>query len=322
MRAALQRHGAPLDSVEIMLASLSDNTMKQYEVCLKRWFAYANEKSISPFEASVPSVLSFLTFLFNSGSQYGSLNSYRAALSMLIGPHISNNDAVKRFFKGAFRLRPPLPKYDVIWDTSTVLETLETWYPNEQSSLERLSKKCATLLALTTAHRVQTLSKINIQNITVSDSHIEIKIPDLIKTSRLRQKQPLLRLPFFTQKPEICPALTLTNYLEKTKNLRGDNQSLFISYRKPYKTVGTQSISRWIKCTLKECGIDVSIFSAHSTRHASTSRARHLGLNIDTIRNTAGWSGTSTTFARFYDRNIVDSNNQSLARLIIEDNNR
>lgn len=293
--------------------------MKQYEVCLKRWFAYASEKSINPFEASIPSVLSFLTHLFNSGSQYGSLNSYRAALSMVIGSQISNNDAVKRFFKGVYRLRPPLPKYDVIWDTSTVLDTLGTWYPNEETSLERLSKKCATLLALTTAHRVQTLSKINIQNITITDSQIEIKIPDLIKTSRLRQNQPILYLPFFTHKPEICPAVTLSCYINKTKNLRGENLNLFISYRKPHGTVGTQSISRWIKGALQECGIDVSIFSAHSTRHASTSRAHYLGLNIDTIRKTAGWSGTSTTFARFYDRNIVSNTNQSLARLIIDE---
>lgn len=318
MRSALLRRGAPADALDIMLASLADNTMKQYAVCLKRWFAYAIDKSISPFDASIPEVLSFLTHLYHSGCQYGSLNSNRAALSMLIGSHISNDDSIKRFFKGAFRLRPPLPKYDVIWDTSTVLDTLGTWYPNEAASLEHLSKKCAMLLALTTAHRVQTLSKINLHNITVSDSQIEIKIPDLIKTSRLRQKQPILYLPFFTQKPEICPALTLTCYIYRTKNIRGDNQNLFISHRKPHASIGSQTISRWIKCTLDECGIDVSRFSAHSTRHASTSRARHLGLNVDTIRKTAGWSGTSTTFARFYDRTIVDNNNQSLARLIIE----
>lgn len=301
-----------------MLASLSTNSTKQYDVCLKRWFKYAQENSLNFYEASISSILSFFTYLFNSGSQYGSLNTYRSALAMLIGSNVSNDDRIKRFLKGVFRLKPPTPKYDVTWDTSLVLEALAKRYPNEELSLEQLSKKCALLLALTTAHRVQTLSKIDIQNIVETDSQIHIKIPDLIKTSRVGRNQPTLHLPFFRQKPEICPANTLLSYLERTRELRGNCHYLFISYRKPHAIISSQSISRWIKLTLEECGVDVSIFSAHSTRHASTSRARRLGLSVDTIRKTAGWSGTSTTFARFYDRTIICNQSDSLARLIIE----
>lgn len=302
-----------------MLASLSSNSIKQYDVCLKRWFAYSRDNHLNFYEESIPSILSFLTYLFNSGSQYGSLNSYRSALAMLMGSNVSNDDRVTRFFKGVFRLRPPTPKYDITWDTSLVLDELAKWYPNEELSLEKLSRKCAMLLALTTAHRVQTLSKICIQNIVESDLQLTIKIPDLIKTSRVGVNQPTLHLPFFSQKPQICPAKTLLAYLDKTRGLRRDCNYLFISHRKPHAIVGPQSISRWIKSTLDECGVDVSIFSAHSTRHASTSRARLLGLSVDTIRKTAGWSGTSSTFARFYDRTIVSNQNDSLARLIIND---
>lgn len=292
--------------------------MKQYEVCLKRWFNYTRENSLNFYDETIPTILSFFTHLFNSGSQYGTLNTYRSALAMLIGSNLLNDDRVKRFFKGVFRLKPPTPKYDITWDTSIVLEELSKRFPNEELSLEQLSKKCVTLLALTTAHRVQTLSKICIQNLIKSDSQIIIKIPDLIKTSRIGSNQPTLYLPFFTQRPEICPAKTLLAYLDRTSSLRGSCNYLFISHRKPHAMVSPQSISRWIKCTLAECGIDVSIFSAHSTRHASTSRAHSLGLSVDAIRRTAGWSGTSTTFARFYDRTIVTNQGDSLARLIID----
>lgn len=302
-----------------MLASLSVNSVKQYDVCLKRWFNYAREHSLNFFEENIPSILSFFTYLFNSGSQYGSLNTYRSALALLIGSHVSNDDRIKRFFKGVFRLKPPTPKYDVTWDTSIVLEELSKKYPNSDLSLEQLSKKCAMLLALTTAHRVQTLSKIDIQNIVETDTQIAIKIPDRIKTSRIGSNQPILYLPFFRQKPEICPATTVLAYLNRTSELRGACNSLFISHRKPHAIVGSQTISRWIKSTLDECGIDVSVFSAHSTRHASTSRARRLGLSVDTIRKTAGWSGTSSTFAKFYDRTILRNENESLARLILSD---
>lgn len=293
--------------------------MKQYDVCLKRWYYYTRSNNLNFFDETIPSILSFFTHLFNSGSQYGTLNTYRSALALLFGSNLLNDDRVKRFFKGVFRLKPPTPKYDVTWDTSIVLGELSKRYPNEDLSLEQLSKKCATLLALTTAHRVQTLSKICIQNLITSDSQIIIKIPDLIKTSRTGNNQPALYLPFFYQKPEICPARTLLAYLDRTKTLRGNCNYLFISHRKPHAMVGPQTLSRWIKCSLEESGIDVSIFSAHSTRHASTSRARQLGLSVDAIRKTAGWSGTSSTFARFYDRTIITNQGDSLARLIIDD---
>lgn len=160
MRKALLRRSLPPSSIDIMMASLSDNSIKQYEVCLKRWHSFCTHNNYDIFESSVPTIIYFLTQSFNSGAQYGTLNSYRGALSLLIGSHISSDDRVKRFFKGVFRLRPPTPKYNVTWDTSKVLDHLSTWYPNDSLSLEKLSKKCVTLLALTSAHRVQTLHKI------------------------------------------------------------------------------------------------------------------------------------------------------------------
>lgn len=301
-----------------MMASLSNNSMKQYDVCLKKWWTFCKGSDINMYEASVPSVIYFLTQIFNNGGQYGTLNSYRSALSLILGKNISKDDRIIRFFKGVFRLRPPRPKYDVTWDTNCVLNFLRFKFPNEQLSLDEISKKCVTLLALTTAHRVQTLSKINIENINIMSSKIIIKIPDLIKTSHVGSKQPLLTLPFFNESVEICPANTLVFYLNKTKDLRKSG-ILFISPKKPHSSVSTQTLSRWIKCTLSDSGLDVSVFSAHSTRHAATSRAHALGVNIDEIRRTAGWSGSSETFARFYNRTITENDGSSLARSIIND---
>lgn len=301
-----------------MLASLSDGSVKQYDVYLKKWWLFCQSKNLDIYVASVPTIIYFLTDLFNSGSQYGTLNSCRSALSLLLGPNITKDDRVHRFFKGVYRLRPPLPKYNATWDTNCVLDLLDTWYPNENISLDQLSRKTLSLVALASAHRMQTFSKINIKNVDCQNNLISIKIPDLIKTSKPGSKQPILYLPFFRHKPSICPAQTLIAYLDRTSVLRmSDN--LFVTINKPHKAVGTQTLSRWIKRTLSECGIDTSVFSAHSTRHASTSRARSLGVNIDAIRNTAGWSGNSNTFARFYDRTIIRNNDLSLARAIFDD---
>ena len=123
--------------------------------------------------------------------------------------------------------------------------------------------------------------------------------------------QPCLMLPFFRNQPEICVASALQTYVKVTAKLRDPMQSdksLFISFRKPHKVVTAQTLARWIKNVLKKSGFDTYIFTAHSTRHASISAANGAGINIDTIRQTAGWSQRSSVFARFYNKSLDDRN--------------
>lgn len=302
-----------------MCASLSENSCKQYRTAFKRWIDYCNIKEIDMYEASILDVISFLTSCFRSGAQYGTLNTYRSALSLILGSQIGSDDSIKRLYKGFYRLRPPIPKYETTWNPGIVLDFLANFYPNNEIPLEHLTKKTVTLIALVTGHRVQTLSKIKIINIETYAEGLIIKIPDLLKTSRPGAAQPCLSIPFFNERREICPADALTNYIRSTSSLRS-NDYLFISFRAPHKAVTSQTISRWIKDTLTESGIDTSIFTAHSTRHASTSMARKLGVSIDLIRRTAGWSGSSNVFAKFYNRIVVEDNQDNFALSILNNN--
>ena len=52
------------------------------------------------------------------------------------------------------------------------------------------------------------------------------------------------------------------------------------------------------------CGIDITIFTAHSTRSASTSTADNMGLSIKDIQKAAGWSGDST-FRKYYNLPVL-----------------
>lgn len=292
-----------------MSASLSTKTRKQYESALNQWISYCQIQNIDPLLDSVPTVISFLTKKFNEGLSYSSLNTIRSAISLVLGPHIGTDDRLSRFFRGIFKLRPKNPKYEIVWDPSIVLNYLSKLFPNETLSLELISKKLVTLLALTTGHRIQTLSLINIDNISYNEDNINIKIPDMIKTSAPGRSQPNLILPFFKENLSICPANTLLYYLDVTKNIRQDCKSLIITIRKPYHAATTATISRWIKQTLTNSGIDTSKFTSHSTRHASTSKASEAGINIEVIRKAAGWTTNSSTFARFYKRPIVSDPN-------------
>ncbi|XP_044744126.1 uncharacterized protein LOC123306285 [Coccinella septempunctata] len=157
---------------------------------------------------------------FHKGASYSALNTMRSALSLLISPEIGSDFRLRRFLRGVYRLRPSLPKYNITWDPKIVLDYLAPFFPNEEIALEALTLKLVTLLAIITAHRVQTLAAIEVENVEVSDSQITIKIPTRIKTSGPGKCQPLLLIPFFDEKPSICPARTLMTYLERTKPLR------------------------------------------------------------------------------------------------------
>ena len=71
-----------------------------------------------------------------------------------------------------------------------------------------------------------------------------------------------------------------------------------------YSGASKSTISNWIKQGLKLSGINLSIFTPHSTRGAATSAVVNK-VPIDTIIKTAGWS-KECTFRKFYKRPITD----------------
>lgn len=259
-----------------------------------------------------------MTAWFFKGALYGTLNSARSAIALLAPLGFAEDPQMRRLFKGIFKLRPLAPKYNITWDPSIVLNFLRSMGANETLSLDKLASKLAALLALTTAQRMQTLSLIQIQNIEEDRDGIIIKIPLPIKTSRKRASQPTLFLPYFNEDPILCVASTLKHYLYITDSLRPPSaDKLFISSRKPHRQVGSQTISRWIQNVLKNSGLDTSKFSAYSTRHAAVSKAFRSGVSIDIIRKTAGWSATSNTFARFYNRPCASSSRGQVAHAVL-----
>ncbi|XP_057333596.1 uncharacterized protein LOC130672847 [Microplitis mediator] len=257
----------------------------------------------------VGKILKFLSERFSGGVGYSTLNSARAALSLISSEDVTNNQLISRFLKGSSKIRPSLPKYESTWDVDPVLSKLATWFPLKELALKELSMKLVLLLALGTAHRSQTLALIKISNISVSENGIEIRISDRIKTSRPGAPQPVFEIPFFRDKPELCIAQTLNHYMAVTKNLRGSIDSLFVSFNKPHKAVKSETISRWIRSTLVSLGVDQK-FTAHSTRHASTSKAFERGVSIEEIKKVAGWSPSSKVFADSYQQPIIINSNK------------
>lgn len=284
--------------------SITPTTLKQYNSGLRLWWEFCTKESINPFKITVTNVLQFLTLHFKNGATHGTLNSYRSAIAQIAGPELGQDFRLKRFFRGVFGLRQPLPRYENTWDPGIVINYVRT-LDNNTISLELLTQKLASLIALATGQRIQTLSLIEINNIVVREDRIEIKVAQRIKTSGINKSQPFLVLPYFNSDTNVCVANTLLLYLKKTKGFRGFCEYLFITYKKPFHKATSQTIGRWIKNILSKSGVDTNKFKAQSTRHAATSAAARKGVSFDTIRRAAGWSENSRTFAQFYNRPLI-----------------
>ncbi|XP_070521812.1 uncharacterized protein [Cardiocondyla obscurior] len=208
------------------------------------------------------------------------LKQLRSAISLVSDNCVGQSKNVSRLFKGIFMLRPSRLRYNRTWDIIVAFKKIEEWFFLENLPLETLTERLVLLLALGTAHRVQTLALIKISNVKQNVNGYEIEIPDCVKSSSLKAFQPILMLPRFLNNPKICIASTLERYMETTAGLRGDIDYIFVTTKKPIKAAAPGIISRWIRAALAKCKIDNN-FTAHSTRHAATSAALKKGVSCN-----------------------------------------
>ena len=285
------------------------STSKSYASYLRKWEEFALNKKFNIWNPHISQVLDFLTLLLDQGCGYSAINTARSALSSIITVNnlpVGQHSLVKRFLKGVYNVKPSFPRYIQTWDVNVVLNFLKSMDSFDIISLKNLTFKLVTLLALCTGQRCQTLSFLDLNNMNIINGCVYFHLSNLLKQSRPGVHLKPIELKPYTDQ-DLCVVKTLEVYIHRTAHLR-DCNNLLISFVKPFRKVSTNTIARWIKTVLQLSGIDTSIFKAHSTRSASTSAAAGLGVPIQDIMNTAGWSSDST-FAKFYNKSVISSSN-------------
>ena len=226
------------------------------------------------------------------------------------GVTFGKNEEVSRLLKGIFKLRPSFPRYTVIYDPDIILEYIDRLPMNEHLDLEMLTKKMATLLCLLSAQRVQTIGALRLDYCQRSEEAIIFYIASILKTTKPGKHQDPIQFRPYPDK-KLCIVNCLNEYIQRTENIREnlENQpkGLILSYVYPHKPVCVSTIARYVKLFLGMAGIDVTVFSAHSTRHASTSKSNNMGLALKDIAKAAGWRSGSV-FAKFYKLPIQEKN--------------
>ena len=293
---------------DIIMASWRSGTSKQYQSYLSRWQEYCIENQLDPFEATVENGIEFLTSLFNKGLGYSAINTARSALSTVITvPNYATfgtHPLVTRFLKGVFEMKPSLPRYAVVWDIGIVLQHLKTMGPVLDLKLRTLTLKLTMLLCLLTGQRCQTITKLDTQSMQILPDRYIFTIREVLKTSKPGRHMEPLELVAYKPEENLCVVAHIKRYLEITESFRKHHTMLLISHVKPHGPVSTNTIGRWTKTIMKDAGIDVTKFTSHSSRAASTSYGKSSGLTLQEILKAGGWSN-GLTFAKYYNKPIA-----------------
>lgn len=150
-------------ATSLIQSSWRRGTEVNYGTYWRRWARWTREHSIQKLDPSIADVLNFLASMFDQGLSWNSIGGARSALSSTLAPidgfKIGDHPAVSRLVKGAFNLRPPIQKLVPSWSVNKVLRELSTWPIQAELTLKELTFKTLLLLALVTAHRVDSLPK-------------------------------------------------------------------------------------------------------------------------------------------------------------------
>ena len=149
--------------------------------------------------------------------------------------------------------------------------------------------------------RINTLAHLKVTNLYITDTEVTFTFHEVLKHSRPSYKQKPLIFRAFTSR-DLCPVTTLIAYMEH-RLLVSSDPPLFITTVKPHKKASKDSISRWIKLTMSKARINSGLFTSHSCRSASTSKAIEVNVDLHAILKSANCSGDST-FKKHYHREI------------------
>ena len=119
-------------------------------------------------------ILDFLSSLHMAGRSFNTVNIHRSMLSMTLdhieGSAIGRHPLVVRLLKGCYNQNPPRPRYSVLWDVETVFKFMRSSPENLLLNLFSLTKKLATLLAISTLLRTSELASLEKESLVFSET--------------------------------------------------------------------------------------------------------------------------------------------------------
>ena len=209
--------------------------------------------------------------------------------------------------KGICWNRPALPRNIARYSGDIVLRFLQSLPRSKEFSLKWWTLKTVTLIALLSEHQCQSVNSLSLfrpYGYKFRESGF-FCVPKMFKSTTQAPYSKTIDLKACEPDESICPVRTVVEYIKATEQYRKSQNLILNCYK--CGPVTTQMVCGYVKQTLKVAGINTTIFSAHSTRHSTSSKTFMKGVFLKDIWKKEGWKSASL-FTRFYNLPILDSN--------------
>ena len=159
MRRPYRNRGLSERATNIVLQSWRQSLQKQYDAHIRKWLHFCTNRQADPIHPIISMAVDFLTTLYDKGLSYSSINWAWCALSVILESPVSaystfgEHPDVKRFMKGIFQSRPPLPRYCKTWDVNLALQYIGMG--NSQKLSPKPAQRGQSLHLLHTQNMVQ-----------------------------------------------------------------------------------------------------------------------------------------------------------------------
>jgi hypothetical protein len=190
-----------------------------------------------------------------------------------------------------------------VWDVGQVLDMFQSQGASENLTLQELTIKTVMLFVLTRPCRGADLAALDLRYRSYLPEGVVFKPGHLSKQSRPSHHSVDFFFSAFAQDVCLCPMATLRVYESRTVSFRKDESQnkVFLSFIGKHNPVCSSTVARWLKVCLQKAGVKTSVFQAHSTRAASTTKAAMSGMTVEDIMKTADWTSKGV-FQKFYYR--------------------
>lgn len=301
---------------ELLAASWRKGTKRDYNSKFKQFNSWCSERNVDSYSATLKDCADFLTFLFDKGLKYRTINGYRSMLSSILPAvekcPIGQHPYIIRLLRGVFNERPPVKMLIPEWDLSIILGCLreKPFEPLKKAALKYLAWKTCFLIAITTFRRCSDIQSLQLgDTVNVYKRGITFVRTGLAKQDRANHDKSHIFVPAFPSDKLLDPKRCIYWYLKRTEQFRRvdekDIVKLFLATKKPHKPVSCQTLSSWIVKIIKYCykqkkkSLSNVRILGHSTRSVGPSWALFKGASIKSIMDSADWS-TENTFVKHY----------------------
>ena len=114
-RKTLLCEGISENTSHIITNSRRKGTLSNYESAWRKWSSWCFKRKIDPFQAPVKDIIECLTFLFNYGNEYRTINLHWSAISAfheyIDGLPVEKHPWICSLVSVVYNLKPPKPRY-------------------------------------------------------------------------------------------------------------------------------------------------------------------------------------------------------------------